>query len=66
MLVAPLAAGAQQTGKVARIGYLGFADTAPGKHLREAFLQGLSDFGHVEGRNLVIEYRVEAGGFPAS
>jgi putative ABC transport system substrate-binding protein len=51
-------AGAQDAAKVARIGYLG-ADAASGtgRHLREAFVQGLSDLGYVEGRNLVIEYR---------
>ncbi len=55
-LFSPVPADAQDAAKVARIGYLG-ADTASGKHLREAFLQGLSDLGYVEGRNLVIEYR---------
>ena len=58
-LFSTVPADAQDAAKVARIGYLG-ADTASGtsgKPLREAFLQGLSDLGYVEGRNLVIEYR---------
>jgi hypothetical protein len=54
-LAAPLAAGAQQAAKVARLGILGAASAA-GLRL-EAFIQGLRDLGYVEGRNLVIEYR---------
>src|SRR6266487_1680967 len=57
---APLAAGAQQAAKVARIGYLS-PNLAASPHLRAAFLQGLRDLGYVEGRNLVIEYRDAEG-----
>jgi len=61
-LAAPLAAEAQQTAKIARIGYL--ANTlAPDPHAPETLLQELRDLGYVEGRNLVIEYR-DAGGKP--
>ena len=60
LLVAPLAAEAQQAAKVARIGYLS-PNLATGPHLREAFRQGLRDLGYVEGRNLVIEYRDAEG-----
>ncbi len=56
LLAAPLAAQAQQAGKVPRIGYLA-NNLAANPHLREAFLQGLRDLGYVEGRNVVIEYR---------
>jgi putative ABC transport system substrate-binding protein len=56
IVVAPLAAEAQQTAKVARIGYLS-NDLAGSPHLPEAFRQGLRDLGYVEGRNVVIEYR---------
>src|SRR5438093_5906544 len=60
LLAAPLAAGAQQAAKVARIGYL--ADSLAGPpHRTEAFLQGLRDLGYVEGRNVVIEYRDAEG-----
>jgi putative tryptophan/tyrosine transport system substrate-binding protein len=52
--VLPLAAEAQQAGKVARIGYLA-ANLAASPHLREAFLHGLRDLGYVEGRNVVID-----------
>jgi putative ABC transport system substrate-binding protein len=62
LLAAPLAAVAQQTAKIARIGYLTTADlaTAP-HHLREAFFNGLRGLGYIEGRNLVIEYRSAEG-----
>ncbi len=60
IVVAPLAAEAQQAAKVARIGWLG-ANLAPNPHLHEAFRQGLRDLGYVEGRNLVIEYRDAEG-----
>ena len=55
-LFSPILAGAQEAAKVARIGWLG-GNPAGGPHLREAFLQGLRDLGHVEGRSFVIEDR---------
>src|SRR5437899_7440573 len=60
LTLAPLAAEAQQPGKVARIGYLGL-NRAAYPDLVEAFLQGLRDLGYVEGRNVVIEYRDAEG-----
>ena len=57
---APLAAEAQQAAKIARIGYLA-ADRAANPHQHEVFRQGLREFGYVEGRNLVIEYRDAEG-----
>jgi ABC-type uncharacterized transport system substrate-binding protein len=60
VLAAPLAAGAQQMAKVARIGYLG-TNRAANPQLHEAFRQGLRDLGYVVGRNLVIEYRDAEG-----
>jgi putative ABC transport system substrate-binding protein len=60
LLVAPLAAEAQQAAKVARIGYLS-TNLAANPHLPEAFRQGLRDLGYVEGRNVVIEYRDAEG-----
>jgi putative ABC transport system substrate-binding protein len=59
-LAAPLAAEAQQAAKIARIGYLAL-NRAAGPHRLEAFLQGLRDLGHVEGRNVAIEYRDAEG-----
>jgi putative ABC transport system substrate-binding protein len=60
-LAAPLAAGAQEPGKVWRIGVLGLTPTVP--FLGEAFKQGLGEFGYTEGRNVVIESR-DADGRP--
>jgi putative tryptophan/tyrosine transport system substrate-binding protein len=61
LLAAPLAAEAQQAGKVARIGYLEFGSAAPGTPLLEAFRQGLRERGWVEGQNLTIEVRYAEG-----
>jgi len=62
LLTAPLAAVAQPTGKVHRLGYLG-STSASGYHaqLLEAFRRGLRELGYVEGRNLTIEYRWAEG-----
>src|SRR5215510_15132403 len=54
-LVSPVAAEAQQTAKIARIGYL-VGSVAGAPNLPEAFRQGLRDLGYVEGHNVVIEY----------
>jgi putative ABC transport system substrate-binding protein len=56
LLAAPLAAEPPPAAKVPRIGYLS-TDLAGNPQNHEAFLQGLRDFGYVEGRNVVIEYR---------
>jgi hypothetical protein len=60
LLAAPLAAGAQQAAKIARIGYL-TTNLAANPHQREAFLQGLRDLGYIEGRNVAIETRAAEG-----
>jgi putative tryptophan/tyrosine transport system substrate-binding protein len=54
VLVFGVAAKAQQPKKVARIGYLAADSRAP---TREAFRQGLKDFGYVEGQSILIEWR---------
>ena len=56
----PVPAGAQQTARIARIGYMA-SDLARGPPHREAFRQGLRELGYVEGRNVVIEYRDAEG-----
>jgi putative ABC transport system substrate-binding protein len=57
ILAAPLAADAQQAGKVYRIGYLSAPTRASVEQALQAFLRALRDLGLVEGQNLVIEYR---------
>ena len=57
ILGAPLAADAQQAGKVYRIGYLQTSTRQQQLHLVKAFEEGLRDLGYVAGRNVVIEYR---------
>jgi putative ABC transport system substrate-binding protein len=59
VLAAPLAAEAQQAGKVARIGFLLTASLAypETQATLEAFRQGLREHGYIEGQNIVVEYR---------
>jgi putative ABC transport system substrate-binding protein len=63
LLATPLAASAQQAGKVYRLGFLGGAtpDTPGGERLWEALLQGLREFGYVEGQNIAVERRYTEG-----
>ncbi len=61
LLAAPLAAGAQQAGKVYRIGFLGNSTAALEANLVGPFREGLRDLGYVEGRNVLIEYRWAEG-----
>jgi putative ABC transport system substrate-binding protein len=60
LVLSPLAAEAQQAGKLYRIGFLryyGCAEPAQFTELR----QGLRDLGYAEGHNLVIECRAAPG-----
>ena len=54
----PLAAGAQQAGKVYRLGFLQPQANTRDVNFREVFSQGLRDHGHIEGQNIVIEHRM--------
>src|ERR1700704_1689076 len=56
----PLAARAQQAGKVYRVGFLWEGPDVSPNDL-EAFRQGLRDLGYVEGRTIAIEYRWAEG-----
>jgi putative ABC transport system substrate-binding protein len=53
----PLAARAQQPGKIFRIGFLGFGSAANWANRVEALRGGLRDLGYVDGKNIVIEFR---------
>ena len=61
LLVAPLAARAQQVAKIYRIGILETIPAARNAANLDALRKGLRDLGYVEGRNLVIEYRSADG-----
>src|SRR3990170_3606711 len=61
LLAAPLAADAQQAGKVYRIGYFQTARRAQAEHLLKALEEGLRERGYVVGRDIVIEYRFADG-----
>jgi putative ABC transport system substrate-binding protein len=62
LFTAPLAAEAQQGGKVWRIGVVGSAPESPEQqHMWDAWRQGLRDLGYLEGRNIAIEWRSARG-----
>ena len=56
----PLAARAQQAGKLPTIGFLGADPSIESKRVA-AFVQRLREFGWIDGRNLAIEYRWAEG-----
>ena len=58
LLAGPGSAGAQAPERNARVGLL--APVSRGEDV-EGFLAGMRDLGYVEGRNLVVEYRVAGG-----
>ncbi len=57
----PLAADAQQAGKVYRVGYLSTNFPSVETFRVDGFRQALRDLGYVEGKNIVIEYRFAEG-----
>ena len=57
----PLAARAQQAGKLPTIGYMGGTADALTSQYMAAFLRRLRELGWVEGRNVAIEYRWTEG-----
>ena len=63
ILLAPRAAGAQQSGKVHRIGFVGTRSASDTSPQLDAFRQGLRELGWVEGQNIVIEHRYAEGRF---
>src|SRR6266550_2715734 len=61
LLVVGVIADAQQPGKILRIGYLSSDSPSTIAVRIEAFRQGLRELGHVEGKNIVIEWRFAEG-----
>jgi putative ABC transport system substrate-binding protein len=53
----PLAARAQQAGRVYRIGFLANDPAIPMQPAGQAFLDGLREGGFIEGGNIIIERR---------
>jgi putative ABC transport system substrate-binding protein len=53
----PLAARAQQAGKLPTIGFLSVSEPADRAYLVTAFRQGVRETGYAEGQNVAIEYR---------
>ena len=60
LFVAPLAAAAQQAGKMPRIGILTLASSASTPIL-QAFRDGLRELGYVESQNIALEFRFASG-----
>ena len=63
LLAVPVAAEAQATAKVPVIGLLDATSLSARAELVGWFRQGLREFGYVEGRNILIEYRWAEGRF---
>jgi putative ABC transport system substrate-binding protein len=61
LLALSFPAGAQQSGKIPRIGFLGAASASGYAPQLEAFRRGLRDLGYVEGKNIILEYRWAEG-----
>jgi putative ABC transport system substrate-binding protein len=61
LLTEPLAAEAQQAGKVPRIGFLTTPSPTAAAYYLEAFREGLRELGYVEGKTIAIEYRFAEG-----
>jgi putative ABC transport system substrate-binding protein len=53
----PLAARAQQPGKLQTIGFFGALTSSAASQWTAAFVQRLRELGWIEGRNIAIEYR---------
>ena len=61
ILSVPLAAGAEQPGKVWRIGYMSVPSRRSAEDLIQIFLEALREHGWVERQNLLIEWRWAEG-----
>jgi len=61
LLAAPLAAEAQETRKIPRIGIVAASSPATARHQVDAFRGGLRELGYIEGQSIVIEERWAEG-----
>src|SRR5260370_8111274 len=61
LLAAPLAAEAQQAGRMWRIGVLIPASADANPQYRDAFVQGLRERGLIDGKNIALEWRFADG-----
>jgi putative ABC transport system substrate-binding protein len=61
LVVMPALAHAQKSPKLQRVGLLMQTSPAAAAHIAAAFTQGLRDAGHVEGRDVVFEFRWAEG-----
>ena len=61
--MSPLAAHAQQAGKLPTIGFLGANTASSQRSSTDAFVQRLSELGWIDGRTVAIEYRWAEGRF---
>src|SRR2546427_7170485 len=61
LLAAPLATGAQQAGKIPRVGFVEAGSRSANQHFADAFRAGLHELGYVEGQNITVEERWAEG-----
>jgi ABC-type uncharacterized transport system substrate-binding protein len=62
LMLAPLAAGAQQAARLPRIGVLFASTPAATSHLLDGLRQGLREHGYVEGQHIILERRYGQAG----
>jgi putative ABC transport system substrate-binding protein len=61
LMLAPHAVGAQQTGKVYRVGILSGGSPEKNAPQIETFLKALHEMGWIDGQNAIIEWRSAEG-----
>src|SRR6266704_683493 len=59
----PIASRAQKQGKVWRVGFLSLSSASESAPNTAAFLKSLRGLGYIEGKNLVVEWRLAEGSF---
>jgi len=63
LLLLPVAGGAQPAARVPRIGILTLAPTATASPAYDALREALRDLGYLEGKSIVLEFRLAAGNY---